>query len=106
MNSENANVEQIKEVNPEKVLEEIDRFWEAQTEFRNAINKYNEAATRLAELMGVSMREEQMARFPANMKIEDENLRKQLHDLTVARRAAAEQKGMPYEDKDLPPELL
>ena len=85
-------------IDPEKTLEAINDFKEAQRGLSDAMAHYNEQAARLAEANGYPMTEEQEAKFPAmNMRV-DNDLRTYLR---LKGSSAPENKN-----EDLPVELL
>lgn len=67
-----------KGIDPEKAAESLSQFLEAQKQFGEAIKRYNEAANTLATSMGIEIEEGQKAKFPENMRIPDQDIRKYL----------------------------
>jgi hypothetical protein len=89
-------------IDPEKVETALNAFMEIQKKLHDSMQEYNTATESLAQSMGEKVNDDQIMKFPANMKLPDGDLRKYL------RMSRASQKGAEsnFSSKELPPELL
>ena len=65
-----------KGLDPEKAMGALSEFKKTQVELSRVSYEYNKAAEALAEAMGGNVMEDQKAKFPQNLKMEDPDLRK------------------------------
>lgn len=95
-----------KGVDPEKVETALNAFVEIQRKLHDSMTEYNAAAESLARSMGEKMEDDQVMKFPANMKLPSGDLRKYLRMSRIVKKGAGSGEETQSSSRKLPPELL